>query len=156
MYLSKGQYTANTQQTAVSSNVVAFVGFWLSVRSGFCYYPLIWDPVYCNQAVLTGAQKCLSAKLPDTGTDDQAKCIAGIQVWQVNVLWSIFVWFKNSFLPSEEPQTVCPHGLVTELGCHIHSVHARQGFLCLREKRTCILPGLLNSISKRLPMEEKW
>lgn len=59
-----------------------------------------------------------------------------------------FVCFKNPLLPSEEPQTVCPHGLVTELGCHIHSVHARQGFLCLRKKISCILPGLLNSISK--------
>lgn len=46
-----------------------------------------------------------------------------------------FVQFKNSLLPSEEPQTVCPHGLVTELGCHTHSVRAQQGFLCLKKEK---------------------
>jgi len=46
-----------------------------------------------------------------------------------------FVQLKNSLLPSEEPQTVCPHGLVTELGYHTHSVHARQAFLCLKEEK---------------------
>lgn len=46
-----------------------------------------------------------------------------------------FVRFKSSLLPSEEPQTVCPHGLVTALGCRTHSAHARQGFLCLKEEK---------------------
>lgn len=46
-----------------------------------------------------------------------------------------FAQFENSILPSEGLQTVCPHGLVTELGCRTHSVHVRQGSLCLKEEK---------------------
>lgn len=46
-----------------------------------------------------------------------------------------FVQLKNSLLPSEEPQTVCLRGPVTALGCHTHSAHAQQGFLCLEEEK---------------------
>lgn len=76
----------------MSSNVVALVWFWLPVRSGHFYYPFIWDPASCNQAVLTGRQKCLAAKLSSLTLkqDDQAECIAGIQVRQVNALLSSY------------------------------------------------------------------
>lgn len=54
-----------------------------------------------------------------------------------------FVQLKHSLLPSAEPQTVCPRGLVTVWGCHTHSVRAQRGFLCLEEEKLLHSPWSL-------------
>lgn len=65
-----------------------------------------------------------------------------------------FVQFKNS--PSEEPQTVYLHGLVTELVCHTHSVHAQQGSLCLKEEKQLYFPWPLQLTQfQKTAMQEK-